>query len=377
MLKVGIDARSLSRPITGIGRYTLEICRVLSKLPNISLYLYSPAPIPFSVLKGWQVEKIYFQNLNNGFLRQIWSETLLPFWVKKDDIDVFWGPAHRIPHWLPRHVARVVTIHDLVWKYVSETMRPFSLLLERYQMPFAVSKSDAVVASSIATAEAVKKEFGISLEKLSVVTLAPTLTEGLFNADLLGAVDVDQPYFLFVGTLKPRKNLSRLLKAYSLLSNSIKDQAILVIAGGKGWGDITVTEEVTSLNLSNYVKILGYVDEITLSALYSNSKFLAMPSLYEGFGLPLVEAMSYGVPVLTANNSSMTEVAGNAGILVDALDIKSIADGLKEMITNNKLRKTLAKNAKLNSSRYSWDESAIKLIKVFEKAIKFRKNKIS
>ena len=376
MIKIGIDARLLSRSITGIGRYTLEMCRALSKLPNISLYLYSPAPIPYSALKGWQVEKKRFQNWNNGLLRQIWFETLLPFWVKKDDIDVFWGPAHRMPHWLPRNVARVVTIHDLVWKYVSETMGPLSRVLESYQMPYAVSTSDAVVASSKATAEAVKKEFGINSDKLSVVTLGATIPQDLLNTDLLGALDADQPYFLFVGTIEPRKNLSRLLTAYSQLPDSIKDQAMLVIAGGKGWGDINITEKMTSLNLLNHVKLLGYVDEPTLSALYSNTQFLAMPSLYEGFGLPLVEAMSYGAPVLTANNSSMIEVAGNAGLLVDALDVKSIADGLKKMITNNELRKRLAKNAKLNASRFSWDDSAIKLIKVFEKAIEIRKNKI-
>ena len=102
-----------------------------------------------------------------------------------------------------------------------------------------------------------------------------------------------------------------------------------------------------------------------------------MPSLYEGFGLPLVEAMSYGTPVLTSNNSSMPEVAGNAGLLVDALYVESIADGLQEMITNNELRERLAKNAKLNAARYSWDESAKKLITVFKKAIDLRKDKLS
>jgi len=114
-----------------------------------------------------------------------------------------------------------------------------------------------------------------------------------------------------------------------------------------------------------------------LIALYSNAHFLAMPSLYEGFGLPLVEAMIHGVPVVTSNNSSMPEVAGNAGLLVDALDVSSIMNGLKMLIMNKELRDKLAVNAKVNAARFNWDESAQKLITTFEKAVSIRKSYLS
>ena len=171
--------------------------------------------------------------------------------------------------------------------------------------------------------------------------------------------------------------MTRLLQAYDSLPLSIKGKIKLVIVGGKGWGKVNLLDTVTQLDLTECVKVLGRVDDMALATLYANAQFLAMPSLYEGFGLPLVEAMSYGTPVLTANNSSMPEVAGNAGLLVDALDVESIADGLQEMITNNELRERLAKNAKSNASRFSWDESAKKLITVFEKAIDLRKDKLA
>jgi len=187
----------------------------------------------------------------------------------------------------------------------------------------------------------------------------------------------DRSFFLFVGTLEPRKNLTRLLQAYDSLPLSIKEKMKLVIVGGKGWGKVNLLDMITQLDLTEHVKVLGRVDDMALATLYANAQFLVMPSLYEGFGLPLVEAMSYGTPVLTANNSSMPEVAGNAGLLVDALDVESIADGLQEMITNNRLRERLAKNAKLNVSRFSWDNSAKKLITVFEKAIDLRKDKLA
>jgi glycosyltransferase involved in cell wall biosynthesis len=240
-------------------------------------------------------------------------------------------------------------------------------------MPLAVYSSDAVVADSIATAEAVKKEYSLEGDRLSVVPLSANLTERLDYSEILHQLAIVPSYFLFVGTLEPRKNLVRLLTAYSQLENGLKEQTKLVIAGGKGWGGVDITQVITELGLTKFVRILGYVDDATLSALYSNAEFLAMPSLYEGFGLPLLESMVHGTPVLTSNNSSMPEVAGDAGVLVDALDVGSIMEGLDLLIGNKQYRCELANNAKGNAARYSWDKSAEQLFSVFEKAILARK----
>lgn len=373
-MKIGVDARLLSRPLTGIGRYTLEMCRALSKEANISLYLYSPAPIHPEVVINLGSANIRTGNLNNILLRQLWTESYLPLWAKKDGVDVFWGPAHRLPRWLPRDLARVVTIHDLVWKYAGDTMRPLSRVLERYQMPAAILAADAVVADSKATADAVKEEFFINPNKLSVVPLGASLAVNAASFEVLKERGINRPYFLFVGTLEPRKNLIRLLTAYSYLSDSIKDQATLVIAGGTGWGGIDINDTVADLGLRKYVRILGYVDESILATLYANALFLAMPSVYEGFGLPLVEAMVRGSPVLTSNNSSMPEVAGNAGLLIDPLDTQSIKNGLEELISNHNVRGALADNARANVTRFNWDNAAKQLVSVFEKAIAGREN---
>jgi len=376
-LKVGIDARLLSRPITGIGRYTLEMCQVLSKLENIALYLYSPSPIPTGVTCKLTAVNIRSGKWNNGVLRQFWTECYLPLWAKKDGVDVFWGPAHRLPRWLPKSIASVVTIHDLVWKYAGDTMRPLSRCLERYQMPAAVRSADHVIAISNATAGAVTKELGIKSDKLSIVPLGANVTEKTVTFRPLQQLDINRPYILFVGTLEPRKNLTRLLTAYSYLPDSLKDHTMLVIAGGKGWGGIDIKHTVADLGLDKYVRILGYVDESTLATLYANALFLAMPSLYEGFGLPLVEAMVHGTPVLTSNNSSMPEVAGKAGLLIDPLDVKSIKNGLEELITNDDLRRNLADNARNNVTRFNWDAAAKQLVSVFEKAVSARANQHS
>ena len=376
-MKVGVDARLLSRPLTGIGRYTLEMSRALSKDSRVSLYLYSPSPLNPELMQIFESACIKTGGWNNCLLRQIWTESYLPLWVKKDGLDVFWGPAHRLPLWLPSTVSRVVTIHDLVWKYAGDTMRPLSRLLDRYQMPAAIRMADAVVANSRATADSIEKEFHININKLSVIHLGAIHLGAILSKNSKAFEELNgqrncRPYFLFVGTLEPRKNLHRLLMAYSHLPDVLKDQSILVIAGGKGWGGVDIIDMVASLGIGKYVRILGYVDEATLSSLYANALFLAMPSLYEGFGLPLVEAMVHGTPVLTSNNSSMPEVAGDAGLLIDALDVESIKQGLEKLIINPNFRKALASRAVDNAARFNWDAAAVQLISVFESVISER-----
>ena len=134
---------------------------------------------------------------------------------------------------------------------------------------------------------------------------------------------------------------------------------------------------LNNLKISKYVKLLGYVDESSLATLYDNAQFLAMPSLYEGFGLPLLEAMAYGTPVLTSNNSSMPEVAGDAAVYVDAMNVGSIKYGLGQMIMNDELRMKLAKNAELNVKKYSWERSIGQLLDVFSWVVSNKRVKSS
>lgn len=373
-MKIGVDARLLSRSITGIGRYTLEMCRALSRIEGVSLYLYSPSPINSEFTKSLTPSIIRTGHFNNRISRQLWSEIYLPLWAKQDDVDVFWGPAHRLPRWLPSRTARIATIHDLVWKYARDTMRPLSRILECYQVPSAIKRADHIVTDSQSTANSILEEFHVPTNKLTVIPLGSNHLNPTTDGQLLKNMNIIQPYCLFVGTLEPRKNLVNLLIAYSKLPEDVKKRAMLLIAGGTGWGGINLESTITNLNLAHYTRLLGYVDEPTLAALYAHAKFLVMPSLYEGFGLPLVEAMAYGIPVLTSNNSSMKEVAGNAGILVDPLNIESIKDGLKRLIIDDKLRSDLSLKATSNLSRFNWNLSANQLFSVFKKAMNQRKS---
>ena len=357
-MKLGIDARILTKELTGIGRYVLELTTRLSYSSEIELYLFAPIEI-LSKYKAKYSKRTIFVESSYGtkLKRQVWASFVLPREIKSFNLDVFWGPAHRLPKKCST-AKYVLTIHDLVWKYAPQTMRKTSYWLEKYQMPYSIRQADLILADSTATKESILQTFKVYDAKLKALKLGATRLqlEGL----KLGYIK--QPYILFVGTLEPRKNLKRLLEAYALLSLNLKRQFPLVIAGGKGWGNVQLCAEIKRLNLEDKIKLLDYVDEQKLHALYKNAHCLVMPSLYEGFGLPLVEAMQYGVPVLTSDNSSMPEVAGEAAILVDAGSVPSIAEGLNKLLTDRALHSKLSDHALKQAEQFNWDDATQKLI---------------
>lgn len=371
-ITVGVDARLLSRPLTGIGRYTMELCQALSKRTDIDLILYSPAPVKPYFDKNAQLTVKHSQ-WHNGIAKQYWFETVLPRWAKKDNLDVFWGPAHRLPRQLSPSIARIVTIHDLVWKFASATMQTSTWLLEKYFVPFAIQSADTIIADCHTSARIIEETFSDHAKKVRVLFPGAKRLSTPFLPPIQLATQLAQPFFLFIGTMEPRKNLSRLLTAYSMLPQSTKDRAMLVIAGGEGWGNFDIEKKIVQLNLINHVKILGYVDEQKLAWLYSNALFLAFPSLYEGFGLPLIEAMSYGLPVLTSTTSCMPEISQAAGLLVDPFDEEAICVGLHQLIHDAPLRQQLASCAQIIAAPYDWHHAAECLMNEFHQAIDLRR----
>jgi len=373
MIRIGVDARHLSGSSNGIQTYLLNLLHHLIKSTKDTheWFLYCPYSIDKTVF-NYEHVKIINPPISTKFIgfHIVFSQIFIPILSLIDRVDMVWFPANRSSLFLPKSIAQVVSIHDVVWKKYPETMKCTSLKLDEFFMMRSAKLADIVTTVSHSSFDDIVRGGVSDPNKVIVVS------NGVNEPNPVEK-KIDRSFFLFVGTLEPRKNLTRLLQAYDSLPLSIKGKMKLVIVGGKGWGEVNLPDMITQLDLTERVEVLGCVDDTVLATLYANAQFLVMPSLYEGFGLPLVEAMAYGTPVLTANNSSMPEVAGNAGLLIDALDVKSIADGLQEMITNNELRERLAKNSKLNAARYSWDESAKKLIAVFEKAIDLRKDKLS
>lgn len=363
--KIGVDARLLAYPLTGIGRYTHEMTQALLRA-GAHLVLYMPsAPIhPLYQDRGGL--ELNAARLSGRAGRFIWGQAVLPFTARSSAPDVYWGPTHRIPPFLPKQTRAFVTIHDLVWKAAGDTMRPTSRLLEKTLMPMAVRRADGIIAVSDHTKRDIISAFPETNSPIR--TIYPGLAERApaHPPSHLEKWSIHCPYILFVGTLEPRKNLARLLTAFAKLRENEHDQVDLVIAGGAGWGDIDLVQMIQELRIANFVHMTGYVEESELSTLYQNALFLAMPSLYEGFGLPLIEAMSYGLPSLTSNVSSMPEVAADTAVLVDPLSVDAMVDGLRILTTDHERRKYLGRRAEERALLFRWDVAAHQLLDFFQ-----------
>ncbi|MBB3397903.1 glycosyltransferase family 1 protein [Rhizobium sp. BK060] len=373
-MKIGVDARNLVTSMTGIGRYVLEMSRHLALLGH-QVHLYLPEA-PYGNLKELSGTKLRISRFPGGIRRMIWAQTELPRLAAKDKLDVFWGPAHRLPFVLDRRIARVITIHDLVWRDMPATMQWQTWLADRWLMKPGVSVADEIVTDSTATATNLKDQFPRCAHKVNVIFPGLTAIGGTEFSTDISRLGIDRPYILFVGTLEPRKNLLRLLQAYASLPESTRQQYLLVLAGGHGWRLGDLKKHIASLQIEPQVRLTGYVSDDDLAMLYSNARLLAMPSLYEGFGFPLIEANARGIPTLTSNTSSMPEVAGNAGVLVDPDDVRSIRDGLQSLATDDLLHARLAENARPNSARFSWLDSASALQSIFERAVVERRDSL-
>ncbi len=369
-LVIGIDVSSFSRPVTGIGRYTVELVKRLVLIKNVHWILYSNKYYEeFKILEGPNVE-FKFMQINFKYSKLIWGQIFLPIMLFKDRVNLFWSPTHRCPRIFFLKSPVVITIHDLNWKKVPTTMKFFSRVLDYFLMPSSVKNAKKIITVSKSTALDVSEEFPHAVGKIYPIHLGSSS----INKNKIVSKEIHEnleskKYILFVGTLEPRKNLNRLIAAFSLMPKNIREDIKLVIVGGAGWGINSIDEICHQFNIAENVLILGYVNDFELEQLYQNALFIVIPSLYEGFGLPIVEAMKYGVPSLTSNLSSMPEIAGDASIQVDPYSVESIKKGLLTMICDEQLLVRLRNCAIERHHQFDWGITAQKTMNVFWDAL--------
>jgi len=265
----------------------------------------------------------------------------------------------------------VLTIHDLTFIRDPESAFP---RLRRYLnrvVPRSVARAVHILADSVATKNDVVELFGTQLDKITVLYggvdahFAPVQ-----EPDRLAAVRArygigQAPFILGIGTVQPRKNYRRLIQAFADLNPSASGLQ-LVIAGGKGWMYDQIFAEVKQLGLESWVIFPGFVDDDDLPALYSAAEMLAYPSIYEGFGLPILEAMACGTPVVTSRSSSLPELAGDAALLVEPTDVADIADAMRRLRQDADLRRRLVAQGFGQTRKFTWEKAAHQLLGVYE-----------
>jgi glycosyltransferase involved in cell wall biosynthesis len=366
-MRIAVDIGALAAPGDGIARYLAALLgNALGRSSaGDEWLLYGRRPWSAAAASPARVRQ-RGDHLPAGIGRIAALASTLPAWAALDRPDVFWGPAHRLPCWLPRSTARVVTIHDLCWLRAADTMRAATRRLDAVLMPRALAAADCIVAVSHATAADLRRTFPQHAARVSVVEAAAAALPPPAPVEALAALGIRPPFVLYVGTFEPRKNLPRLLEAFARAGAPRGAQ--LVLCGGAGWGRLDLPAAIAALGLQSAALTLGRCDDALLATLYRHAHFLALPSRYEGFGLPLLEAMAQGTPVLTSNLASMPEVAGEAGLLVDPGSVEAIAGGIARLLDDSALHRRLAQAAQPQAARYSWSRSAEALRAVFAQA---------
>ncbi len=365
---VGVDAsRVQAEGGTGTEAYSLSLIRELLRLGaphRFRLYfregeavrLFAPDPA------RWEARVIPFPRL--------WTHVRLSWEMVRCPPDALFVPAHVLPLVHPRR--SVVTVHDLGYLRFPEAHPPFERWYLDWSTRFNGRAAARVLALSETTRDDLVRHYGVPPEKVRVVYpglrdgMAPVEDEGRIR-DVLARYGVRQPYFLYVGTLKPRKNLLRLVRAYARFAaeeHGDGARPLLVLAGKPGWQHEALVREVERLGLAGTVVFPGYVEDADLPALYTGALAFVFPSLYEGFGLPLVEAMACGTPVVASRTSACGEVAGDAALLVDPLSEEEIAGALAQVARDADLRAALAARGRERARAFSWERAAREVLDV-------------
>jgi glycosyltransferase involved in cell wall biosynthesis len=368
-MNIGIDARPLLPPLTGIGRYLYGFLETLQRKDRENRYfLFCHRPLEFPLLNSrWRI-------VHGGCIGRLqstaWMQAAVPRHARRLGLDLFWAPRHHLPLRLPKQTAAVVTIHDLVNRRYPGTMSPSNLILERLLMGPSLRRADRVLVPSHGSRDELFHFFPHSRRKIRVIS--PGVPS--FPASPPVGSPPPKPYFLAVGTREPRKNLARVIAAF-LQMETEGAPAHLVIAGGTGWKHQETDHWIRGMRAADQrdrtVHLLGYVERSQLPELYREAVALVFPSVYEGFGLPILEAMSMGTPVITANCSAMPEVCGSAAIQVNPFSVSDIR-GAMERLIKPESRKTLAERSQNRAKRFSWEQSTERLLRVFREAVERR-----
>jgi glycosyltransferase involved in cell wall biosynthesis len=285
-------------------------------------------------------------------LNALHAQAAFPAWARHDRINIFWSPRHHLPLLSGRPA--VVTIHDMVWKRHGQTMVRLGRMIEQLLMPLSLRRAQAVIAVSHATAADIVAFYPEIEDKIVVVPEATSLQDITPGSQELPA----QPYMLFVGTMEPRKNLNAVLDAYRLLLDSGVTTHRLVVAGNPGWKNAEIHLKLQREPFTTNVDLCGKVSDEHLVALYRGADFVVAPSLYEGFGLVVLEAMAFGKPVITADTSSLPEVAGDAALLVDPTSLQAIEIAMRALIENRDLHERLSRDGIERARQFSWERAA-------------------
>lgn len=365
---IGIDASKIARvDKTGTENYSFNLIKALITLDKKNRYVLYFNKIP-------QFFEINQPNVSTKIIPspRFWTQARLAVEAFLRPPDVLFVPAHTIPVVRRPGVKTVVTVHDLGAEFLAEYHKFPQKIYLNWSTRYASSEASHIISVSKFTKNELNRTLKVPNNKVSVIYEA--VNRELFyprtkheTAQVRAKYGLAGRYFLYVGTIQPRKNLIRLIEAFSKARLEHTD---LVLVGSKGWLYDEIYTAPEKFGISNHVRFLDYVPNDDLPALYSGALGLLFPSLYEGFGLPILEGFACGCPVLTSSVGATAEVAGEAALFVNPLDVKSISQGIKKLSEKAEIRERLIQKGRLRVGDFAWEKAARETLKVLEKVYK-------
>lgn len=362
-MKVAFDASILDFDRAGSATYARQILDHVEKMDDVEavIRLRSGAGIGGAITRRL---RLLWQDL-------IWSPFLLPWLAARRGADILHCPAYRAP--LISRLPRVVTIHDVYPLQNPGSFRPWWAWYFRRVVGAAAARADLVITSSTVSAAEICSSWGIDDARVRVIPYG--VGEAFEQPPAAATVDrvrekygLSARYFLFVGSLEPRKNFSGLLDAARELRRAGKDCHIVMV-GPRGWRNRALQVEAARAAEQGWLSTLGFVEDTDLAALYAGARALVMPSLHEGFGFPVIEAMGCGCPVIAGRAGSLPEVTGDAGLVVDPGDIRAIAAAMVRVDDDESLREELRERGRVRAGRYRWDRCARQTVELYKELL--------
>lgn len=375
---IGLDYTPAYEQGGGIGRYVRELVAALSRLDTSTAYRLFVAGGRLSQLPPTPGTNFTWKPgpLSPKWLARLWHRARFPLPVETftGPVDIYHATDFVLPPTLP-HTRTLLTVHDLSFVRVPEAASPALKAYLDQVVPRSVRRADHILADSQATKDDLVELYRTPHEKITVLlsgvdthfqpvldSLALLTTRSRYH---IGTA----PYIFSIGTVQPRKNYSRLIQALAHLRAEGYDLH-LVIAGGRGWLEDPIYATIRDTGLDDYVHFIGFADEADLPALYTGAACVAFPSLYEGFGLPVLEAMACGVPVVTSNISSLPEVAGDAALMVNPYDTDELADALRRVLDDSSHRQALIAKGHARARQFTWEASAHHLRTIYDQLLR-------
>jgi glycosyltransferase involved in cell wall biosynthesis len=357
---IGIDAsRAFITQRTGVEEYSHQIIKRLIPLlskDQVVLYVRNNQSVDFILPENWKIKKIKQPYL--------WTQIGLSLELLFHSVDVLFVPAHTVPLVHPKNT--IVVIHGLEYEFCPEAYSFQARLYMRWSIKNSCRWAKKIVAVSENTKKDLMKLYRVLEDKIEVIY------EG-YNGELRTADyklqnrNILNPYLLFVGRLEERKNIVGIIKTFEILKEQYKLSHKLVLAGNFGYGKEKIQESISNSNFKKDIILPGYISESEKWEILKNADVFLFPTFYEGFGIPILEAQSVGVPVVAGDNSSMPEITEKSAILVDSKNAEQIANAVYKIITDEAFKEDIIEKGYKNAERFSWEKCANEIAKILTK----------